>query len=344
MVNRILGDDGFARPFVVHSPLADVDIADARIESGPFTLPPPLARARLKQWQHYCILSPEVLVTTAVVDAAYLRLSWIQVVDLATGERHEHHRQLPLASCRVARSLWNDRTWYRSRGYAAEFHSHLDERRHVVSVRADGGAGAPAVDGTWTIDHDPASVESMVVSLPLGRRRCAYSHKVALPAAGTLTLGERSWSFDPESAIAILDIHKAHYPREMFWRWATFAGHDEQGRLVAMNLTRNVVEDDVSWNENAVWVDGRVHRIGPAVFDFDPSDLDRSWRLGSADDAVNLSFEPVGGRGENLDIPGVARSRFEQKYGRFHGVVRAGTELLTIDGMWGLCEDHTSVW
>lgn len=345
---RLLGPDGFARPAYARAPLADVDLADARIPAGPLSLPAPLARARLKQWQHVCVVADEWLLTLAVVDAAYMKLAWVQAVHIPTGERVEHARQLPVADAHVARSLWNEQTWFRGKGFALTFHSHLEEGVHRVRFSLDASRTLPAVRGELTFlaeqTGDGWDVEPLVVCLPVGRARCMYSHKVPLPAAGTFTVGDRTATLDPARSFGILDVHKAHYPRRMFWRWATFAGRTDTGASVGLNLTKNVVEDDATWNENALWVDGRLYPLGPAVFS--PGDVEsrEEWEIASADDAVNLTFTPLGHRGENLHIPGIATSRFAQLYGRFHGTVSADGAVHAVDGMLGLCEDHHSVW
>ncbi len=340
----LLGPDGFARPHIGFRALADVDLRDARIRSGPFVLPPALARARLKRWQHFCVLSRGSLITLAVVDSAYLKLAWCQVVDLATGERFEHKRQRPLADTAVARSLWDDRTWFRAAGFHLRIHSHLAARRHVIEFDIDASDDGPEVHGTLTCDHDPETIDSMVVSLPVGRDRYFYSHKVPVPVSGAVTIGDEERTFDPREAVAILDVHKGHYPRHTWWRWATCAGRDADGRLIGINLTKNVVRDDDVWNENVVWVDGRATRLGPAVFDFDRDERMEPWRLSTADGKVVLEFHPQGDRGENIDIPGVVRSRFHQLYGTFSGSVRAGDQDVTFTDVWGLCEDHDAVW
>ncbi len=341
---RILDTDGFARSFVLTRPLQDVDIADARIRSGPFTLPPALARTRLKEWQHFCFVSDEWIVTLAVVTIQYMKVAWLQTVNIATGERFEHHRQTPVADVRIARSLWDDHTHFRAAGFWIGIHSHLDQRRHVIDVDIDATSDAPAMRGTWTAHHDPAAISPLVVSLPLGRQRALYSHKVPLPVAGALTIGNTSATFDSANAVAILDVHKAHYPRRMFWNWATCAGRDADGKILAFNLTKNVIQDDVSWNENCVWIDGEVHRVGPAVFEFDANKPKQAWHIRSADDAIEVRFTPLGGRSENTSVPGVAKSRFEQLYGRFEGRVLVGGKRHEISGFLGLCEDHESVW
>jgi hypothetical protein len=65
--------------------------------------------------------------------------------------------------------------------------------------------------------------------------------------------------------------------------------------------------------------------------------------LATSDGAVALTFTPEGERGENLDL-GLLRSIFHQLHGTFSGQVRFGAETVEVDDLFGLCEDHDSVW
>ena len=338
-----MGPEGFAQRLNANAPLQEVDIADARIRSGPFTLPPFLARTRLKEWQHFLIDSPEVLITTAIVDAKVLQLGWVQVVDKRTGVRHEHHHQRPFADIALARALWDERCHFHSKRLTVDVHNHLTDGRHSVELSAAQRGDVPAVSASLCCLHDLERVQPMVVSMQVGDQRFAYSHKVALPVEGSLTCGERTYEFTATDTVAVLDVHKAHYPRRTYWRWATTAGWLD-GRLIALNLTKNVAKDDNLDHENAAWVDGQLHRLGRAVFERLGPGVEAKWSVRSDDGSVGLEFTPEGRRSENTNIPGVVRSRFDQFYGRFTGTIQAGGETHELIDFWGLCEDHDSIW
>lgn len=343
MAEGMIGKDGFARSFYVDYPLLEVDIDRAKIKSAGLTLPAAIARTRLKEWQHFLLVSPEVVVTVAIVDAKVMQVGWVQVVDKATGERIEHHCQRPMADVALARSLWDERSHWRSGGVSIEIHNNLTNGHHEMLLTADERGDLPALCGRFRCDHDLSSIQPMVVSMPVGRRRCAYSHKVALPAQGTLTVGDRSYEFEGDSSVAVLDIHKAHYPRHTFWKWATCADWVD-GRLIAFNLTKNVIRNDETDNENAIWVDGKLRRIGPALFTRNGSSPESTWKVGSTDGSIELTFSPRGRRSENTNIPGVTRARFDQFYGVFSGAISVPGERIELKEVWGLCEDHDSVW
>lgn len=282
-----------------------------------------LAGLRFKQWQHLAVIHPRLLVSLAVVDAGWTRLGWLQVVDRETGERVEHHRQSPFLDLHVARALRNGDTWLRAKGLRLSLHAQLDDRLHEVT------ASAPDLD-VELVCH--ATTTPLEVVLPLGRGRVMWSHKVPLPVSGRVRWRGQTVELDRVHATGLFDIHKAHYPHHTWWKWATFAGRDDQGRRVAANFTRNVVPDP-AFHENALWVDGSLSLLPVPEIEVgaDP------WRIRA--DGTDLRFEGRGERREDLSV-GPIRSRFRQRYGDFAGTV-AGHPLTEA---FGLAEDHDSRW
>jgi len=322
---RLLQADGTVGHLGMYDgPIGDVDLIDARVPGRPGLL----GRLRLKRWQHMLIVHPDAALMFAVVDAAYLKLGWARFVDRTTGDSFEHATKSPLLDIGVARSLHDDRTWLRSRRFDIAVHNHLDAGRHDVQITGRGKEPLEAglmVHADWT---------PLVVNLPVAPGRSMYSHKVVLPVSGSFTARGKRFDCDRGSCFAILDIHKAHYPRRTFWNWATCVG-PAGDHTVGLNLTRNVVTD-AAFHENGLWVDGALSLLDAATFDFTDED---AWRVGTRDGAVDLVFRPQGERREDLNL-GLLVSVFRQRFGTFSG--RVGDHTLT--DAFGLVEDHRSVW
>lgn len=341
--DTLVDDQGQVRIGVYEGPLRRVHLEEAQVTMLGLPMPRTVKRFRLKRWQHYGLVLPDLFVGLAVVDAGFLRTGWCSVVDRVTGEAFEHRIRSPLLDVRIADALWNDRTHLFAPGYRVEVYNHLDNGEHRLHVKIGAHKSLPSVAANLRCLHDLTSIQPLVVVLPVGENMGMYSHKVALPLEGTITVGDRDVPVDPDEAFAILDIHEAFYPHHTWWRWSTFAGHLADGRPVAMNLTQNVNTQDDRWNENAIWVDGQLHRLGPAEFQFNSRDVLQPWRLASAGGAVDLTFTPQGERREQLDL-GVVKSAFHQPYGTFRGLLRVGGEELEISHLFGVCEDHDARW
>ncbi|MDY0001588.1 MAG: DUF2804 domain-containing protein [Polyangia bacterium] len=328
---------------VYEGPLRRVHLEEATVAVKGIALPRFLRRFRLKRWQHYGLVLPDLFVGLAIVDAGFLRTAWCSVVDRTTGESFEHQRKGPLLDLVIPDVLWDGRAYLRAPGFNLEIHNHLDGGEHSLSLRIAGRQGLPAVRAELRCLDIPGKCQPMVVVLPVGARNAMYSHKAALPLVGSIEVGGREVPADQDEAFAILDIHEASYPHHTWWRWATFAGRHRDGRAIAMNLTENPNEQDDRWNENGIWVDGWLHRLDRARFHFDEQDLLRPWHLSSVDGAVDLTFTPQGERQEHLDL-GLVKSTFHQPWGTFAGRLRVAGESIDIADFFGVCEDHDARW
>ncbi len=338
--------DAYGQPILgmFNAPCRSIDLDAVPLKAGGLGMPGAWSRFRLKEWQHFCLKLPRLFATVAVVHSKFLQVSWCHVVDLDDGTDFEHERKGVRKNTHVARELWDDETYYRDGSYHLQITNALARGEHALRIQIDRKRRLPAVEASLRVPHDLDAVEPLVVMLPVGPGRAMYSHKVPLPLEGKIVVGGREHIADPADSYAILDIHKAHYPRHTWWNWATCAGHDGQGRTIGMNLTRNINAQDDRYNENALWVDGKLHLLGPARFEFNRGDLMAPWRITSTDGRADLTFTPQGERADNTRL-GVVRSVFHQPYGTFSGTIRSDDgEEVAFDEIYGVCEDHDAVW
>lgn len=339
---QLVDREGRAAFGVFEGPCPRLNLEDLRLRWRGLPVPRAALPWRVKRWQHFALILPEAFVGVAVVDLAFLRTSWCACFDRRQQRFFEHKRLAPWLSLAVAEDLRSGRTFAHSRGYVVEIDNALAAGEHLLRLRVDATRRGGAVSADLRCVHDLQRNQPLVASLPVGEGRAMYSLKAVLPLEGTLQLGDQRYTADGNSSFAILDEHCALYPRHTFWQWATFAGRDAAGRLIGLNLTRNPNPRDDEFNENGLWVDGALQHLGPAELRFDRERVLEPWRLRAGDD-VDLVFTPHGERSENVSA-GLLRSVFHQPYGTFAGTVRFGGEPLAIDGAFGLCEDHQSVW
>jgi len=340
---RLVDERGQVAFGVFTAPLRRANLEEARVTWGGLRLPRGLARLRRKEWQHLALILPDAFVGVALVDAGYLRTSWCHVFLRSAGQAFEHARGGRRLALTLSRDLWDEDCEGRAPGYRIQIANRMTAGEHRLELAIEERGELPAVRGELRCGPSEPVVDPLVVSMPVGKGRFMYSHKVALPLEGELEVGGRRLRARPADSFAILDVHKAYYPHHTFWRWATLAGRDAAGRLIALNLTVNPNRDDGRINENAVWCGGKIHHLGPARFELDRARIREPWRVATEDGAVELRFVPEGGRSQNLRL-GLVRSVFQQLYGRFQGRLRCGDEVVEVADLFGLCEDHDSLW
>lgn len=329
----LVDGDGF-RFGTYSDPVADVDVL--RRWSGP------ARRAhgtRLKEWQAFQLGDGEHFVLGAVYDAKLLGLVQLVVVHMATGRLRRWEHRVPSAALRVARGLHRTRSRGAWRGLEVSFTNDVVERslRIRASQRPRPG-GAPAmtldVDGRWA----PEGGDHLVICHPFADGTPLYSDKSLLSASATLTVEhDPPVTFHRDTSFLLLDDHKGHYPSPMRYDWVTGARHDPGGPAVAFNLTANQVVDPEIHNENALFVDGAVHRLPPVTFTR-PGGVHHPWTVSDAQGRVDVTFEPSV-RNEQHVGPRSALADYYGPFGWFEGTIEPEDGPATVvDGYFGMGE------
>eukprot|EP00658_Telonema_sp_P-2_P076594 TRINITY_DN6737_c0_g2_i1.p1 TRINITY_DN6737_c0_g2~~TRINITY_DN6737_c0_g2_i1.p1 ORF type:complete len:245 (-),score=44.89 TRINITY_DN6737_c0_g2_i1:298-1032(-) len=181
--------------------------------------------------------------------------------------------------------------------------------------------------------------------------------------------GDTLVSQEFEDGLAGVDWTQQLAKRETVWRWVSLsglgavAGDDEA--VIGINFSTGEFDDGVGISqENAVWVNGKLHLLGHVAIV--PPEGDRSsqdWVVKAGDgencgevcdsangtagcECVDLRFKPHGARGDALDV-WFMKSIFVQPYGTFHGGLRLGDGtrvFLDANRTFGVTEDHVALW
>ena len=321
-------------------PLRDLNLMEAE-----FGIPRlfGLRRLRLKQWVHIAVVHHEWYLSLALVDLGFLGTSWLHLFNRRTGQAFEHSRKLPPGRFHAPDNVWDHSGQIKTRGYRVSAHNHLDKQVHRFEINVKEKGPLPAVSGTVTLHEDPARTQPLVVMLPLGPNRPMFSQKSACPVGGAVEVGGEKVEFAPDRHTALLDYHKAFYPRSTFWKWATFATIDAKGNLLGCNLTHNVIRDDARYNENCIWHGNRLSLVGAARFEI-PKDRMQPWRIRTEDGAVDLQLVPQGRRREKVNL-GLVKSAYDQPYGLYSGtLIDSDGVKHRVENAFGLAEDHVSLW
>ena len=115
------------------------------------------------------------------------------------------------------------------------------------------------------------------------------------------------------------------------------------GRTIGLNLGRGF--GDLSRaTENAVILDGRVHKLGDVGFDYRSSDYMRPWRFTDDEGRLDLTFIPFKDRTARTNL-GIIFSEVHQMFGRYSGqMVLDDGQLLEIHDLIGFAEEHQARW
>jgi hypothetical protein len=295
----------------------------------------PAGVARGHAFDYWCAISRTAAVTFVVADVGIAGVALVSVLDLASGRTVE-------------------RVYARPRGLPARMPASphgecvLDGwRLHLVVGPERLVARARTITG-HRIDVDlaierPPGHETVNVLVPWDDERFHFTSKQqALPARGTVIVDghEHRFAADTE-AFACRDFGRGRWPQGIDWCWA-FASARRGGRTLGLNLGGGWTEG-TGVTENAIVIDGRVHKIAEAVdFTFDARDRRRPWWIRSRGSArVDLTFTPRHVRA--VAVPLLVRLR--QCVGTFAGtVVDDGGAPIELADVVGLAETVRGRW
>lgn len=335
--DSLLKDDGrLAQVGWSRQPLLDCNPEQAR-----FYALRPLQRFRLKRWDYYAIFTPARFFSATIADLGYAANLFVYTLDFASGDLHEEGLVVPLArGVELERNCTEGVASYKGKGVSLRFEALLGERRVRVDwPKFDGGRGIAAdIRLAYPPDH-----ESMTIVIPIGERRFYYNTKInCLPATGRLTYGETVEELRPDSALGSLDWGRGVWEYRSFWNWASASGY-QGSRTVGLNLGLGF--GDLSRaTENAVIVDGRLHKLGSVRFDYHSGDYMRPWRFTDDAGRLDLTFTPFRDRTARTNL-GVIFSEVHQMFGRYNGRAVLDDGLpLEIRDLIGFAEEHRARW
>jgi hypothetical protein len=257
---------------------------------------------RRKRWHHWCVTTPREAVALTFADLDYLGLLAVMFVDLERERTFERVAVRPLgARCVLPGDAAGGEV------VAAWGGVRLAFREVAGGMRLEASARGIEVDVSVDV---PVGHETLGVVVPWSETRFQYTSKQnAMPAHGLVRV--RGQVRHLPDAWACLDFGRGVWPARTEWNWASASGRVD-GRVLGLNLGGRWT-DGTGANENALCVDGVLHKIGSDVrFDYDLGSWRRPWRLRGQD--VDLRFAPVVRK--HVRVPSLSLC-----FGRFDGRV-----------------------
>jgi hypothetical protein len=314
-----------------------VNPLDAERPLGPW-VPQPMLPFRLKEWQAFQLGNERWFMLAVLYNAKFSALAQFIAYDKHSKKKFVFDRMLPPGSVKVPPSIWDSRQSYSHAGASIEIISKLESGRFYINVRLDEMKGQPAVEAHFEAIHDNGMVEPIVVSIPFGSNRGMYSHKCLMPMQGNMSIGGEKAEFKRGESFAIIDDHKGFYPYIMHYDWVTAAGFNNNKQIVGFNLTDNQSIDPDRFNENCLWVDGRLHLLPPVKFNR-PDGAGGRWLIKDSYGMVDLSFQPESMQEINMNAL-VIKVRYRGPFGYLSGFIKDRYGARTgFDNFFGMGEE-----
>lgn len=319
-------------------PLLECNLEAANVYLGILR---PLQRFRIKRWDYYALFTPQRFFSATVADLGYAANVFVYTLDFATNRLHEEGLVLPAAAVSLPRGSDSGETLYEGKGGRLCFRFTGSARQLEVDWPGfDGGKGIRA---SLRLDNPPDH-ESMTIVIPIPPRRFYYNTKInCMPAQGVLQYGDEIEQVRPEQSLASLDWGRGVWEYRSFWNWASASGYLPDGRTVGLNLGKGFGDLSAA-GENALILNGKIHKLGPLQWEYSSTDYTKPWRFTGSDGRVDLTLTPFKERTARSNLL-VIFSEVHQMFGHYSGIVRADDgEEIRIDGLIGFAEEHHARW
>ncbi|MEU8247371.1 DUF2804 domain-containing protein [Nonomuraea sp. NPDC048916] len=285
---------------------------------------------RAKRWEYWGIVTPSHVIGLVASSLDYAGVHGVYVLDRATGVEISKDAVVPLARGASFPDRSGEGTAHVSGGGVT-----IDLAQHA------GGTSLRAVATGIELDVEvplPEGHESLGVVVPWGPSRFQYTVKdLGRPVRGVLRLGSAEHRLSEADAFAVLDHGRGKWPYSMTWNWAAGCAPG-----LAIQLGGKWT-DGTGMTENALFVDGRLHKIGEELtWTYDRGDWLRPWKI--TGERVEVEFTPFHDKISRTEL-GVVGSRTHQCFGHFTGRARAddGT-WVELDGLTGWAEEARQRW
>lgn len=292
---------------------------------------------RLKEWQAFQLGNENYFMLAVLYSAKLAGLVQFICYDRKKNKKFLYEKIVPAWTLKIPGSLWNSEGVYHSPDFELRIHDRLDQEKFVIELEISSFKDLPDVKARFEAIHDLRRVTPIVVSLPLGENRALYSHKCLMPMQGNLALGEEKIVFSQGNSFAIIDDHKAFYPYVLKYDWVTGVAYDS-GKLTGFNLTCNQVKDQERYNENCLWVAGKLHLLPPVTFSR-PDGVAKDWIIKDTYGMVDIIFVPTVPGNIDMNLL-VLKTKYRGPFGKFRGYIKDSTGTkISVDKFFGMGEE-----
>ena len=313
--------------------IENVNPLDAEKPLG-FVSPRVFNYMRLKEWEALQISNDEWFICLAVYNTKSIGIAIVMAYHKSMDRMYHYERKVPFWQLKVPSGLSDSHCYYHSRNFNIDIHNKLKNGRIIVDFNMKNFQGLPDCMASLTGYHE---TEPIVIVQPFAENRPLYSHKALMPAEGSLRIDSSTIEFPRDSSCMIIDDHKGYYPYVMKYDWVTALGYDEKGRLIGFNLTDNQVRNHEKYNENCLWLDGKMYPLPPITI-ARPSGVDQTWEIKDNYGMVSLYFTPLVDTPVYLNLV-FMETRYHGPTGRFEGyIVDPEGNRIFFDGFIGMGE------
>jgi len=328
--------DGQCNMGTYNSAIPDINLLDTLNPLGK-VLPRKLNDLRLKEWQAFQYSDDNWFMCLAVYNTKTLGTAIIMAFNKQEQRMYRYEHKAPFWKLKVPSGLTHSHCYYHHKNLSLDFHNDLTHNKISIRFSAKNFKGCPDLSGNL-IAH--AVTEPIVIVQPFGHNRPLYSHKALMPTEGSITVNRCETFVEPSKACTIVDDHKGFYPLEMKYDWVTALGFSRNGLLQGFNLTDNQIQNPEKYNENCLWLDGKMHPL-PPVRIVRPNGVHKPWFIKDKYGQVDIQFTPLADVPVKINV-GVSLIDYHGPTGQFSGyILDHDNKAISFDHFIGMGEQKS---
>jgi len=159
---RMVEKDGTINFGTFQTPFREANILDSPLHASSSKVPAFWKKFRLKEWQHYGIITPTHYFGMVIFDAKFMGVSFFYAYDRNENIRFEHGAQAPGGASLVAAQMYDDICEFKQKGYLLRFENKLQDGYHKLIIDIAGKKNRPSVKGEIKILEDLNTIEPLV--------------------------------------------------------------------------------------------------------------------------------------------------------------------------------------
>jgi hypothetical protein len=294
--------------------IEDVNLIDARISKF-IPLPRWFRNSRLKEFQAFIFGDDTLFCVVAIFNAKLSAYAQIRIFNQKTKQHIIYETTVLPWKLNIPNNILDSTNTFKTKRFEIHISNQLKKNRIQIDFKALGNKENPPISGS--VEGQFLNSEPLVASIPFGKNVGMYAHKCIVPMKGDLNIKGMNHSFNENDAFFICDDHKGYYPYILKWDWITAVfkyGND----LIGINLTKNQSLNNELFNENVLWINGKLIKLPAVEF----SIVGDSWQIEDKQDLIYLRFVPKYPKNVKINYGPFGSSNYEGPMGYLSGIIK----------------------
>lgn len=307
------------------------------------------SKLRVKEWDYYYVSNKQYALCLTISDLGFVGALSLTVMDFVTPAQFTNTSifLFPMGKLNMPRTSEDGDCGYKNGKVEMKFENKNGVRR-LTGVYPN--ADKLGTDVRWDITLSDVPEESMVIATPFDKDKHFYfNQKInCMRAEGSLSLGDKTYPFDPVDSFGTLDWGRGVWTYDNTWYWSSIHTRLDDGSLFGWNLGYGFGNTQAA-SEDMLFYNGKAHKIGRSKFII-PGDEEgeprymEDWKFESDDGRIDCTFHPIIDRYEPFDLKVMCMIP-HQVFGYFNGTCTLDDgKVIELKNVLGFAEKVHNKW